>query len=67
MARKRNLDAAPRPGPRYQGETEIVHGSDFDPEQTPEGRRLKLYQKAKQSVADTRRNLAWRSQHGPEG
>lgn len=63
MARKRNMDAAATPGPRYPGEAEISHGEDFDPERTPEGRKFNRYKKAKQSLPDTRRALAWRSQH----
>lgn len=65
MARRRNLDTAARPGPRYEGEATVVHGT-FDPELSPEGLKEKKYRKAKQNLPDTRRALAWRSQNGPE-
>lgn len=55
MARKRNLDTAARPGPRYENEAEIVHGGRFLPKRKP---------KLRQTAADTRSRLPWRSPNG---
>lgn len=50
--RKRNMDSAAHPGPRYQGEAEVVHGERFVP---PKQRKLK------QTVSDTRTRLPYRT------
>jgi hypothetical protein len=51
---KRNYDSAARPGPRYQGEAEVAHGSRFLPRKP---------RKLRQTTNDTRVRLPYRSPH----
>ena len=50
---KRNLDTAASPGPKYEAEPDIVHGSTYS--QLPKKRP-----KLRQQVPDTRSRLPYR-------